>query len=173
MTVLASESLDALAPVRERLLADARQEADRVLRAAREQAAAQLDQARAEAVATVERGRQAGHDLAVESVAHELARARREARGVVLAAQEEIRQRVRQAVRDAAAEWSAGPEAGRLREALLARVRDALGPDAEVRPAVDGGFVGSAGSRRVDGSLTRLVDAVLDERAREVSRLWS
>lgn len=173
MTVLTAQSLDALAPVRKHLLAVAGRDAEQVLRAARAQAAARLAQARVDALAMVEQGRQAGLELAAVSVARELARARREARGVVLAAQEEIRQQVREEARRAATGWSAGPEAERLRAALVARARAALGSDAQLRETPDGGVRGAAGSRRVDLSLATLVDRVLDERAQEVSRLWS
>lgn len=173
LTVLTQESLDALAPVRERLLADARREAEQVLTAAREQARTRLDQARGAADVTVEQGRRAGAELAAEAVTRELARARREARGAVLAAQEETRVRVRSAAQAAATAWSTGPDAARVRRALVAEIHAVLGADAVVHGTADGGVTATAGSHRVDLSLTTVVDQVLDERAQEVSRLWS
>ncbi len=117
--------------------------------------------------------RKAGAAQAAQSVARDVARARREARGVVLATQESLRVRVRDAVR--AAVGALRGEAGypELLATLGTSARAVLGDGAMVHEAPDGGVLAESGSRRVDLSLPALADRVLDERAGEVAALWT
>jgi vacuolar-type H+-ATPase subunit E/Vma4 len=173
MTLLPPDAEAALDPVRAQLLADARREADRLIDAAQREAQARLEQARREAEEIVEQARQAGAVQAAQSVARDVARARREARGVVLATQEALRQRVRDAVRSAAGALRAEAGYPDLLAALDASARGALGDSAVVREAPDGGVLAERGSLRVDLSLSVLADRALDERAGEVAALWT
>lgn len=173
MTDLTDEAEAALEPVRERLLADAREDAEKVVAAARQDAAARLDHTRQDTAATVARAREAGRTQAEEAVAREVARARREARGVLLAARETVRLQVRDAVHAAAVELSQEPGYPDLLVALAASARSALGENAVVREAPDGGVLAEAGSLRVDLSLPALADQALRDGEREVALLWT
>jgi vacuolar-type H+-ATPase subunit E/Vma4 len=173
MTLLPPDAEAALDPVRAQLIGDARREADRLIGDARREAQARLEQARREAEATVQQAREAGAAQAAQSVAREVARARREARGVVLATQEVLRQRVRAAVRSAAGALRAEAGYPDLLAALGSSARAVLGDGAVVREAPDGGVLADRGSLRVDLSLPVLADRALNERAGEVAVLWT
>jgi vacuolar-type H+-ATPase subunit E/Vma4 len=173
MTVLTAEALQALTPVRDRLLADARRDAEQRMAQARRDTAGRLDRARQEAEQTVAEAHRSGQELAAESVARDVARARREARGIVLAAQEALRARATDAVHAAVGRLRLEPGYPALLTALAASAREALGESAVVREAPGGGVVAVAGSRRVDLSLPALADRTLHRLDREVAQLWS
>jgi vacuolar-type H+-ATPase subunit H len=171
--VLTPEAEQALTPVRDWLLADARREGDAERAAAGTDAEARLDAARSEAAQIVEAARAEGEALGAESAARELARSRREARSVVLGVQAELATMLRDRARSAVAELGAGPEGPALRAHLDTRARGMLGPSAVVGESAGGGRVAVAGSRRVDLSWQALADAALARLGAEVTRLWS
>lgn len=164
MTVSAVATLtaepDALAPVREALLALARRDAARVLTAADADAATIMSHAEevaeqirsaAQAEATVD----ARTRLALEE-----SRINREARAVELrahrAAYDELVRRAREAMRDLS-------DVPGLREKLAGLARAELDAAATVVQNPDGGVVAEAGGRRVSYLLTTLAeDAVAD-----------
>ncbi|HMA47857.1 MAG TPA: hypothetical protein VKP11_11800, partial [Frankiaceae bacterium] len=67
------------------------------------------------------------------------------------------------------------PAYPRMAAALAARAVAALGDGArlDLDPAGRPGVVAEAGGRRVDLTLAALADAVVDELAGEVERLWT
>jgi vacuolar-type H+-ATPase subunit E/Vma4 len=173
MKGLTVEADQALAPVREWLLAAARQEARSIEEAAGRQAVALVEQARADAAAALERGRREGEDAAAEAAARELARSRREARAIVLRARADLLARVREAVRGAAAELRAEESYPLLVERLRRRATATLGEAARVSEAPEGGVRARLGSRQVDLSLPILAERALRDLEAEVSSLWS
>ena len=162
----------ALLPVRAALLAHAHADADRAVHAARTDADDAVDRARDQARADVDRARAEAEADAVTALAVDQGRARRRARSLVLAAQ-------RAAYDDLVAAARAGvqrlvdderwPE---MRETLVRRVHDALGPDAQVELVADG-VVGRAGERILDLRLDALTDAQIEALGPEIEGLWS
>ncbi|MEU6538517.1 hypothetical protein [Streptomyces sp. NPDC047000] len=162
-----------LAPVRARILRDARAEADAVLAAADADAAAVLREAGERAAAILDTARARGAADAGSARAALRARARRSARDLELAARRESWEELcRQVVRGVeAVRHSEGyPE---LRERLAASVRAALGAGAEVTEAPGGGVLGSAPGRRTDCSLAAFAQRVLDGAGAEAEELWA
>lgn len=151
---------DALAPVREALLALARRDAECALSAADADAAEILAQAEGEA----EQIRAAARaEATVDANAHlatEESRINRESRAVELrarrAAYDELVRRAREAMRGLADDPG-------LREKLAGLARAELDAAATVVASPDGGVVAEAGGRRISYLLTSLAeDAVAD-----------
>jgi vacuolar-type H+-ATPase subunit E/Vma4 len=173
MTAPRPETAVALAPVREWLLDDARREAEQLVADARADAAERLAQAREEARAMVAQAREAGAAHAEEAVALDVARARREARGVLLAAEESLRQRVRDGVHAGADALRQDPGYPDLLAGLATSAREVLGASALVHEAPGGGVIAQLGWRRVDLSLPALADRALRSVEGEVASLWT
>lgn len=153
---------EALAPVRDALLAEARADAEEVRERAREAVAGVLAAAEAEA----ETIRSSAHEDALEQARslQEAAEnhARRKAREVELRAQREAFDALAAGVRRSALAVLEEPE---LRDALEELARRAVGPDAELVRTEDG-FVAAQPGRRTEFSLTDLADAAVAELVR-------
>jgi vacuolar-type H+-ATPase subunit E/Vma4 len=173
MSGLSSEAEQALRPVRDRLLATARQDAEALSGAAREDAAGRIRRATAQAETLLEQARAEGEAQAADAVARELARAGREARTIVLRARADLADQVRSAARTAVVALRDDPGYPALRERLVAMALAALGTDAVVTEAPDGGIRATRGSRSVDLSLPVLAERAFDRLGQEVTRLWS
>lgn len=158
----------ALEPVREALLARARETASQTVAAAREAGTSRVERARSDAAALLEGARAAGRADAEDLLAAEAAAARRRAREVVLRARreacEEVRRRSREAVRDVLAQPGA-------RAAMTSVLRAELPGDVRVHDEPGGGLLIEAPGRRLDASVEALVDAVLAEM--DLEELWA
>jgi signal transduction histidine kinase len=169
VTVPTPATPDALAPLRRALLGAAHDDAA----ALRADAEADAERAAAEAAqraaAVHAEARRRGAADGADRVTAERAAARREARAVLLRAQQAAYDRVREAAVLAVAEELSDPVArGRLQSLVL----DALGPDARLTDAPGGGLVGEApDGRRVDGSAGQLVDLAMADL--DVEGLWA
>lgn len=159
----------ALEPLRAALIARARAEADRVCADAETAGRQLLAEGRDEAEALLAKARAQGETDAAAMFASEMDRARRSARGVVLAAQRaaytELRQRALTAVR--------GLLADPARRARLAAVlRSQLGDQAVVREHPDGGIVAETpDGRSLDASIEKLVDSAVADL--DLEQLWA
>lgn len=162
----------ALLPVRAALLAHAHEDADRAVHAARAEADAAVDRARDEARATVDRARAEAESDAVAVLAVDQGRARRRARALVLAAQRAAYDDLVAAAHVAVREPVDDEHWPEMRETLVRRVHDALGPDAQVELVADG-VVGRAGERVLDLRLAALADAQIEALGPEIEGLWS
>jgi len=157
--VVVAES-EALAPVREALLALARRDAQAVIAEADADASATLAEAarQAEQIRADARS-EAGTDAAA-LLAAEQGRINRESRAVELrarrAAYDDLVRHAREAVRGLS-------DAPGVRDRLGALAREELGPNATVLPSPDGGVVAHAGARRVSYPLTALADEAVAE----------
>lgn len=157
--VVAAET-DALAPVREALLALARRDAQSVIAEADADVAATL----ADAARQVEEIRSAARsEAAVDAaalLAVERARANREARALELRARrvayDELVRCAHEAVRGLSDDTG-------LQDRLAVLARGELGPTATVHANPDGGVVAHAGERRVSYPLTALADEAVAE----------
>jgi vacuolar-type H+-ATPase subunit E/Vma4 len=156
---------EALAPVRDALLAAARAEAARVVADAEAVAAGRLAEGRTTAERIRREARAQGEASGRAAAGAERNRARRTARAGVLRARRKAYERLRRTAREAVARLPAEPGWPRLRAGMATAVSRALGPDAAVRE-YDGGVAGQADGRRVDLSLATLADQATDEVAR-------
>ena len=162
-----------LDPVREALLAQAEAEAERVVGRAERRAKDQVARAEEHRAALVRQARAEGEAAAEREAAVELARARRRARTHVLVAQREIFDDVRAAALEAAERLRSEPGYPDLLERLADLARDELGADAEiVFDPPSGGVVGSSGTRRVDYTLSAIVERCVARHAVDLERLW-
>jgi vacuolar-type H+-ATPase subunit E/Vma4 len=161
----------ALGPVREALLARAHAEANELVRAAQSEAEAQVARAETQARAVVDEARREGEADAAAALAAERARARRRARALVLRAQRSVYEALREASRMGALSLQDEPAWPMMRQRLVARARDLLGPEAEIRE-VPGGITSRQGPRRVDLTVTSLADAHVAALGPEVEKLW-
>jgi hypothetical protein len=150
--------VEALAPVRNALLADARADAERLDARALGDAGRALAQAREQADRILAEARAAGAADAAEVVARERAQARRRARTVVLRARREAYEELVAAARTAVSHLRAEPGYAELSGHLAGAARRLLGPHTRVEEAGGGGVVASSGGRRLDLSLTGFAD---------------
>lgn len=159
----------ALEPLRAALTSRARADADQVRADAEIDGRQLLAAARDEAEALLAKARAQGEMDAAAMFASEMDRARRSARGVVLAEQRasynELRQRALTAVRGLVAD-----PARRARLATLLRGR--LGEQAAIREHPDGGLVAETpDGRSVDASIEKLVDIAVADL--NLEQLWA
>jgi vacuolar-type H+-ATPase subunit E/Vma4 len=152
----------ALAPVREALLAWARADAGTIratsetgARAALAAAAAQAEQIRREA-------QQQGTADAELAVAADRSAAVRHARTLALRARREAYERLRVAARAEVCALHDEPDFPGARDRMVRAVRAALGPDALISDAADGGVVGVTPHQRLDLSLRGFADRATD-----------
>jgi len=159
----------ALEPLRAALIARARADADRLCADAETAGRELLAGAGEEAEALLAKARAQGETDAAAMFASEMDRARRSARGVVLAAQRaaynELRQRALTAVR--------GLLSDPARRARLATVlRSQLDDQAVIHEHPDGGIVAeTSDGRSVDASIEKLVDNAVGEL--DLEQLWA
>ena len=173
MSGLPSGSDAALAPLRERLLADAQATLSGILDAARDQAGVTRTAAEVEAVRIRAAAAAAGEETARSEAALRSARARRQGHQAVLESRRALRDEVGRRVRESAIALTADPRYPALMERLRARAVEVLGPDVVVTEGPDGGLVAVAGSRSLDLTLPTLAEAVLGAMAPDVSGLWA
>jgi V/A-type H+-transporting ATPase subunit E len=172
MSVVATDPVEALDPVRAALLADARRDAARLLAAAdaevegiRRRTAEECERIRQEA-------RARGETDAQETLAAERAHARRRSRTVVLRARGEVYQELRRRVREAAGALRQATDYPALHARLVEEARAAVGTDARVTELPDGVMAEAHGQRAVL-SLTAVAEDVLDRMGPDLERLWS
>lgn len=162
----------ALLAVRAALLARAHSDAEAVVRAAEAEADATMAQARVEAHSMVEQARAEGEAQADAALADDRGRARRHARSLVLEAQRAAYDGLRDAARQAARSLLDDERWSQMHDALVAQVREALGPGASVE-AVPDGAVGRSGAQVLELRLAALVDAELEALGPAVATVWS
>lgn len=162
---------DALAPLREVLLARAEDYAGRVRADAEATATATLHNARTEATQIVQAAREQGTADAEEVLAGQRARVRGQVRALVLqarrAAYDDLRRTARADARHVVAD-SPG-----LAARLGALGRERLGPEATVTAESDGTVVVEIGGRRWEWSPDALAHDAVDELGQEVEQLWA
>lgn len=163
----------AVGAVRAALLEHARAAGDDVVRRARQEADDLIARAQSEAQQVSDRAAVEGEADAAAALATEQARARRRARGVVLAAQAEAYATLREQVRQQVRALADDPHWPRWRAALERLARGALEADGDavVEPLPDGVRV-TSGSRSLTVTLSDLADAAVDELGADVEGLW-
>ncbi|MFJ8200786.1 hypothetical protein [Streptomyces sp. NPDC096152] len=171
MTAPRARADDGLEPVREALLAEAREAREVALARARTEAQATLEAARARADAILTRARADGRRDGVAAAARELVHARHDAARARLAARREAYEEFRRQVADGVR--TAAGDRDDLLDALTRRARDTLGADAVVRPGADGGIVAEVPGRRLDLTPAALAGRALDRFGSRVQELWT
>lgn len=165
---------EALAPLHDYLVAAAEQEAARVLADEEQSAAQTVDAARAQAEQMRAQARDEGERDAQVVRRDQSARARRRARGVVLAAQSAALSRLRDAVAQRLRQAWDDPQ---RHDTLLGRLTDLahaeLGDDCDVHEHPDGGVIAERDGARVPFLLLDLADDAIDDLAGTLERLWS
>jgi hypothetical protein len=174
VTVLAPQARpDPLLAVRTALLARAAADAQRLHAEADADADEIITRARAEADAIRTEARAQGEaDAAAELVA-ERARARRQARGVVLRAQRECFDELRTRAVLAAASLRDDPSYSEWCDRMRSRLRSALGDEVIISEHPAGGLLGEVPGRRVELTLAGLAEQALNDLGPDVERLWS
>lgn len=164
---------DPLAPVRDFLLARARDDAERRRGDAAAEADAVLAQARQQAAAILAEAAEQGAAKGAEVTAAAQAAAARRTRGLLLAAQRQAYEALRQRSRAAARALREDPGYPALRRRLARRAREWVGRGAIVTDTPDGGVIAEAPGRRVDCSLGTLAGRAVDALGAEVEGLWA
>jgi vacuolar-type H+-ATPase subunit E/Vma4 len=173
MTALAVLAPDALGPVRAALIARARAVATAEVSGAEEEARAILQDADRRADAVREEARVRGEADAQAVLVATRARARREARSVVLAAQSEVAVALRARVHAGLRALRDDPDYAEIENRLESQARGLLGPEARLTPDPSGGFLAEAGGRQVELTLAAVADQVLERLGPELQSLWS
>jgi len=160
--------------VQDAALATTSAEAAAILRAAENRRARDLAEARAEAGEIVSHRRAKAERLAAVEERDRLARARAEARGRVLRAQQAVLAEATESARRAAKQLIEDPRYERLLVLLEADARRRLGRfgRVEIVAAAGGGFLARAGSRQIDYSLDAQLQRCLRSLANELRGLW-
>jgi len=166
---MSTSSTESLEPLQQALLRRANATAEDTRAEAQRQASAAIDRARQDAAATLSRARTDGEADAAQRRAEDEGRARRTARGIVLAAQRAVYDELRTQARAAAGELLADPDQHRR---LVTLLRTLLGPGAVVRDHPMGGVIGEApDGRRIDASVDMLVERALTDL--DLEPLWA
>ncbi len=172
----APTSLDRiLEPVREALLADAEDQAERIIAEAVRDARELTDTAKDETDAAVEQARRLAERSARALADQGLARLRTETHRRVLERQQQILQQLIDTVHESARELRTDPRYPALLDELESMARNQLGDTAALDrdASPDGGIVGEADVQRVDYRLTALADRALETLADDVVELWT
>jgi len=166
---------DALSPVMQALFESARSRADELSAAAESDARAELARAQAEAERILEEARAEGRDAATHRVNLQLAAARREARGTVLAARRGAYDELRRRCLESLERQAATPAGRRLSHLLGTLVHERVGGSATVVRTGTGGLGARArvGNRCAEIGPEVLVDIVLQTLGLEVESLWT
>ena len=164
---------DALAPLVTALIERAKREAADMLAEADSDAADVLAGARAKADALLAEARVKGESDAADVLATERARAEREARAVLLAAQEEAHEHVRRAARDAVSALRDDPVHPQLLAALRQRATEELGQGTTITELPRGGLQASLGDKHLEFALDGLADDLLDRIGGDLAELWA
>lgn len=162
-----------LAPLREALLARARQQAEATLAAADADVRTTIDEARADAESLLAQARTIGEQEAAGVLAAQRAQAVRQARAVVLGARRAAFDDLHEQARIAVRTLRDDPDYPEVLATLRDRLRTELGPDATIREHDGGGVVGQEGGRTLAFTLDDLADRIVDGFDAEVERLWS
>lgn len=165
--------MEALAPVRQALLARATADADHLLQAVDADVDVQTAQAAADAEQLLAEARRQGLADAALVASLEGSRARREARATLLAAQREVYDQLRQQAQQAVLRLRDDPDYPQLRAELVRQAQAALGPQAVVTDHPLGGVVAEAAGRHVDLSLPALTDRAVAGLGRRLEDLWT
>jgi len=166
---------DALSPVTEALFESARSRADELAAAAESDARAELERAWTEAERILEGARAEGRDTATHRVNLQLAAARREARGTVLAARRRAYDELRRQCLESLEGQAATPQGTRLSAFLGSLVHERVGESADV-VRLGPGSLGVRATLRNRGAQVGpevLVDTVLRTLGSEVESLWT
>jgi vacuolar-type H+-ATPase subunit E/Vma4 len=166
-------SADALQPVRQALLADARSRADATLAKAREQAEQRRAKARAEGAALLAEARAAGEESARAAAQTDIMRARRAARGLILTAQRELYDELTMQAQQAVVLLRQDPDYPDGLRRLAERARAELGTGAVIVEHPVGGVLGTCEGRSLDLSLPALAARALEQLGEEVTALWA
>lgn len=165
---------EALAPLQAALLSAAEADARATLERAHDDAEKTVADARRQADDLRARARAEGERDAEIIRRDQSARARRRARGVVLAAQSaalaELRAAVYEQLRQA---WDDPVGHDAIRSRLVDAAQASLGAACEVAELPDGGIVATLGRARVSYRLTDLADDVIEGLGDTLDRLWS
>jgi len=133
-----------------------------VVSGARTQAAAIAEQAQTEAAALVEDARVEGRASAATRIETELSEAHRDARQIVLDAEQDVDDLSRTRAVAVALAFRTRPEYGRLLDVLEGNARRRLGAGAEIeRDAAAGGIRARLGRRSLDYTLPSLAEHAL------------
>jgi vacuolar-type H+-ATPase subunit E/Vma4 len=159
----------ALEPLRAALLSRAGKDADLMRRAAEDDGRKALAAARERSRQSLANARAQGEAEAALLAAEERSRARRKARGVVLAAQRQAYEELRRQVGDAIRQLLTDPE---WQDRLNVVLRQQLGAETTIDQHAGGGVVAqSADGRRIDASIDVLVDLALSHL--QLEGLWA
>lgn len=164
---------DPLRPVIEALATRARADAARLLAEVDQEGAAIIARAQAEADAIRAEARAQGEADAVGVLVTERARARRQARATLLAAQRETYDELCARVTRGLPALRSDPAYAAWRDRSHEDVRALLGPDAVVSEHPEGGVLGEVAGRRIACTLAGLADRALDALGSDVEGLWS
>lgn len=158
-----------LAPLRDALLREAREEAARVVADAQAQGAAELAAVEGWVRAQLEAAHEQGRAEGAELVESEVAATRRELRSRMLRARHDVYEELVGRAEVTVRQLLADPA---RRRALDVRLRAALGQDAVVTDAVDGGLMARDGSgATIDASVRTLAADALAEL--DLEDLWA
>jgi len=160
MTLLERQQA-ALDPVQTQLLWEAVAEGERIVADARRDAQYQVEAARMRADELVARARAEGQSAAGTLATAELGRGRQAARAILLGADRRAYDALAARVRSAVCGLRDKPGYGEIRERLAALALSAAGPGASVSEHPDGGVLAVGPRITVDCSLPRLADLVV------------
>ncbi len=163
-----------LRPVELALDQDATVRGQARLARASDDAARAIAEARTNAARIVQEARDEGAAIGDRLETAARAAARRDAREIVLRAQDDAYQLLRHQVVEELARRKDSHEASTLNDRLGSQAIEILGAGAALSwDRVGIGLTAVAGGRRIDSSAARLVDAALAELGQAAERLWS
>jgi vacuolar-type H+-ATPase subunit E/Vma4 len=162
-----------LAPVRARMLREARMEADRIVEQAHAEATAIVSQARSSAEEAVALAWARGRADGAQAAAAERSRGREQARSILFGAQRETHEELRGRVLAAVDGLRDEPGYEGLLSRLTAMAAGAAGPDATITVQPTGGVVARSRGVVVDCTLPKLASLAVDALGSEVRELWT
>lgn len=163
----------ALAPVRETLLRGALSDAAAARARGDRAAAMRREQAAEDAAALLGRARAEGRSIARSAAAARARGARRQARGIVLAAQRRLYEELRSRAVQAALGLHDDPGYPALIERWRRAALASLGEGALVQDVPEGGVRAGHGGRSLDLSLTALAEDAFERLGPEAGSLWA
>ncbi|MGH3475660.1 MAG: hypothetical protein ACRDQD_02340 [Nocardioidaceae bacterium] len=163
----------ALQSVRTALLRRASADADRIAEAARRDADSHAATARAQVDAVLHRVATDTEAQALEEVVVARTDSRREARVAELAAQRDAYDEFHRRVLSSVVALRHDPAYPEVQDRLTAQAQRALGPDAAITEAPEGGVIGEAPGRRLDLSLSSIAERAVAAAGVRVAKLWS
>jgi vacuolar-type H+-ATPase subunit E/Vma4 len=164
--------LEPLAAVRAAVLARAAADAQRAVQDADDEVADRITEAADRVAKSLEVAAATTKRDAEVIVDEARARARRQARAIVLAAQQSAVEELRSQSRAAVRRLREDPGYPALVARLTAVARQRLGPAADVREQPEGGIVAEAGGRRLSLTLDAAADRALAALGTRVEELW-